>query len=379
MSETSDLAKEVRKLRGELAILRNEYAQVRGRQDVWAANGLDDLDAGHGFQRYSGGKIMLDQNGMILITQGASRPSIWALDEYSTTPASTYPHATDDSIVDIPSTLADYRRWARYSATKYVLDEVKVENDAGFKGQANFYIANETDTTGIQVLRYEGAPTQRYTLMRGPLILSQETADFTTTLVEGMIWYRTDLFKFRARINGATENLATETYAAPATADYLVGTANAGLSAEIVVGTAPGGELGGTWASPTVDATHSGTPHSDYVPLASANYVDLTDGGATTLHTHAGGSGWTPAITAQVAGYTAVKNDVVLCTGTFTVTLTAAATVATGGIIVVKNVSTGVITVDANLAETIDGALTITLAQYDSVMLITNGSNWFVI
>jgi len=48
---------------------------------------------------------------------------------------------------------------------------------------------------------------------------------------------------------------------APSDADYLVGTANAGLSAEIVVGTTPGGELGGSWAAPTVDATHSGSAH----------------------------------------------------------------------------------------------------------------------
>lgn len=40
---------------------------------------------------------------------------------------------------------------------------------------------------------------------------------------------------------------------APTTVDYLVGTADAGLSGEIVVGTAPGGELGGTWASPALD------------------------------------------------------------------------------------------------------------------------------
>lgn len=39
---------------------------------------------------------------------------------------------------------------------------------------------------------------------------------------------------------------------APTDADYLVGTANAGLSAEIVVGTTPGGQLGGTWGSPDV-------------------------------------------------------------------------------------------------------------------------------
>ena len=48
---------------------------------------------------------------------------------------------------------------------------------------------------------------------------------------------------------------------APTDADYLVGTANGGLSAEIVVGTSPGGELGGSWASPTVDGTHSGSAH----------------------------------------------------------------------------------------------------------------------
>ena len=57
---------------------------------------------------------------------------------------------------------------------------------------------------------------------------------------------------------------------APTDADYLVGTAQAGLSAEIVVGTTPGGELGGTWASPTVDATHSGSPHHALVTLAAS-------------------------------------------------------------------------------------------------------------
>ena len=40
---------------------------------------------------------------------------------------------------------------------------------------------------------------------------------------------------------------------APTDADYLIGTANVSLSAEIVVGTTPGGSLGGTWASPTID------------------------------------------------------------------------------------------------------------------------------
>ncbi len=57
---------------------------------------------------------------------------------------------------------------------------------------------------------------------------------------------------------------------APTTADYLVGTAQAGLSAEIVVGTTPGGELGGTWASPTIDTTHSGSSHAGVITAHEA-------------------------------------------------------------------------------------------------------------
>jgi hypothetical protein len=56
----------------------------------------------------------------------------------------------------------------------------------------------------------------------------------------------------------------------PANADYLVGTADAGLSAEIVVGTSPGGELGGTWASPTIDSTHSGSSHAGVISTHEA-------------------------------------------------------------------------------------------------------------
>lgn len=57
---------------------------------------------------------------------------------------------------------------------------------------------------------------------------------------------------------------------APTDVDYLVGTASGSLSAEIAVGTTPGGELGGTWASPTVDATHSGSSHASVQAAAEA-------------------------------------------------------------------------------------------------------------
>lgn len=70
---------------------------------------------------------------------------------------------------------------------------------------------------------------------------------------------------------------------APTTADYLVGTAQAGLSAEIVVGTTPGGELGNTWASPTVDATHSGSTHSAATDTHIADATDAHDASAVSV------------------------------------------------------------------------------------------------
>ena len=67
---------------------------------------------------------------------------------------------------------------------------------------------------------------------------------------------------------------------APSTPDYLVGTTQAGLSAEIVVGATPGGELGGTWATPTVDATHSGSTHA-----ATQAAAEATAAAALAAHT----------------------------------------------------------------------------------------------
>lgn len=61
--------------------------------------------------------------------------------------------------------------------------------------------------------------------------------------------------------------------------DFLVGTAQGFLSGEIVVGTSPGGELGGTWASPTVDAVHSGSAH----PVAGVAVVASKPGNASVV------------------------------------------------------------------------------------------------
>lgn len=95
---------------------------------------------------------------------------------------------------------------------------------------------------------------------------------------------------------------------APATADYLVGTAQAGLSAEIVVGATPGGELGGTWAAPTVDASHSGSTHAAVQTAAettAASALATHEADTTVVH----GIADTAAVPRGVLGYAQVTAD----------------------------------------------------------------------
>ena len=98
-----------------------------------------------------------------------------------------------------------------------------------------------------------------------------------------------------------------------------------------------------------------------------------------TLHLYEN-KGNVRAVASKSANYTATANDgLILCTGTFTVTLPAAATVGANFALVIKNASTGVITVDGNASETIDGSTTITVPAYDAVTVISDGSNWAAI
>jgi hypothetical protein len=77
--------------------------------------------------------------------------------------------------------------------------------------------------------------------------------------------------------------------------------------------------------------------------------------------------------------------DLVACTtGGITVTLPTAASAGTGRVIFVKdrdgNAGSDPITVEGNGSETIDGALTYVLnIDYQSVTLVTDGSNWMIV
>ncbi len=86
------------------------------------------------------------------------------------------------------------------------------------------------------------------------------------------------------------------------------------------------------------------------------------------------------AYSAKTATYSIGSSDYLIdCTAnTFTVTLPTAVSI-TGRIYVIKNSGSGVITVATTSSQTIDGNTTATLNQYDSITIMSNGSNWIII
>lgn len=83
---------------------------------------------------------------------------------------------------------------------------------------------------------------------------------------------------------------------------------------------------------------------------------------------------------AKTAAYTVVTADrgklIEATTGTWTLTLTAAATLGDGFAFAIRNSGTGVITIDPNSAEQIDGASTIPLAAGESCLVVCDGTAW---
>jgi len=121
-------------------------------------------------------------------------------------------------------------------------------------------------------------------------------------------------------------------------------------------------------------ASTSGIPDTG-LERDSAGVLKVTDGST--------GSGELlyrkPLINISALHTAVVTNQVINCTAnSFTVTLPTAVGI-TGKSFTIKNSGTGVITIDADGTETIDGSLTQSLNQYHSRTVISDGTNWIII
>lgn len=90
--------------------------------------------------------------------------------------------------------------------------------------------------------------------------------------------------------------------------------------------------------------------------------------------------GITYPLTAVSDTYTIGVDDYFIecTTNTFTVTLPTAVGV-NGKQYIIKNVGTGLITVGTTSSQTIDGTLTKTLSQNESIEVVSNNSNWKIV
>lgn len=82
----------------------------------------------------------------------------------------------------------------------------------------------------------------------------------------------------------------------------------------------------------------------------------------------------------KTSAYTVIASDrgkVILCDGTFTLSLTAAATLGDGFTFAVINTGTGTITIDPNSTETIDGAATDTIAAGSWAIVTCTGTAFY--
>jgi len=116
-------------------------------------------------------------------------------------------------------------------------------------------------------------------------------------------------------------------------------------------------------------------------------WADTTNG--LTKQRNAANSGWlirgtlAETLVTAVTGATSVAlgdyGKLLTCSGTFSLNLTAAATMGDGWQCGIRNSGTGTITLDGSGSETIDGATTQTLSPGDSCLIMCDGSAWYTI
>ena len=181
-------------------------------------------------------------------------------------------------------------------------------------------------------------------------------ASFTSdpaSLADGDMWYRSDTDVIRYRANGATVSIGsgilTDT-AWAAKGDLAVGTGND--TAQILSKGTDGTRL---VADATGIATYGIGWKAFWYIVASC-----TGSGTTALSSYH-----------KYVRFASM-------TGNCTATLYSAAAIGEGDCVLFKrNDTTGFnATINTTSSQTIDGALSITLAPYESALLVSNGSNW---
>lgn len=113
--------------------------------------------------------------------------------------------------------------------------------------------------------------------------------------------------------------------------------------------------------------------------ITAGNGIAVTNGNGVSGNPTIAADGTVQAISTKTGAYTATASDeVLLCNGTFTLTLPAAAS-NTRRRYSVRNTGAGTVTIDPNAAELINGAATLALTGGQFATIVCDGSAWFTI
>lgn len=140
----------------------------------------------------------------------------------------------------------------------------------------------------------------------------------------------------------------------------------------------------GTWNGTAIAVAYGGTGTSTPSLVAGTNVTITGTWPNQTIAASGGGGSSTITISNKTGAYTVVAGDlatVINCSGatSFTVSLTAAATLGAGFNVTIWNNTTTVamaVTIDPNGAETIDGQATLILRRGEGMQIVCDGTNW---
>lgn len=214
MSEETDaLNNRIRQLENQVADMQRLVQDTSDLLDIARANGLDKFLTGHGLVEFGGGVDRLDAFGL-QFNVSSNTPAMYFTPTFfkvSDTPNTT----------DYPYTISGVEGYAQDNSAAQV--EMFIKNKGGTQAQyaalywdnlQQHFIVNFDGNYLLEAVQEPGTSYRRV-ILGAPLVFENyASADPTVALTDGELWYRSDTDKFRARANGVTENLATESYVA---------------------------------------------------------------------------------------------------------------------------------------------------------------------
>lgn len=235
---------------------------------------------------------------------------------------------------------------------------------------ASFTTAGETKLDGIAAGAEVNVNADWTAVSGDAQILNKPTAVSTFTNDAGYLTSYTETDPIVGAVNGLVKaNGAGTISAAVAGTDYLapaaIGTTVQAYDVDLTA-------WAGVATSAKQDTLVSGTN------IKTINGSSLLGSGDLAISGGGGASALT--ISNKTAAYTVVAGDlgtIINCTtGTFTVSLTAAATLGAGFNCWIWNSGSGVITIDPSGSETIEGRATLPVYPGSGIQLVCTGINW---